>query len=126
MTETDRLLEPEPRGCCRRLLLLLLFELFHLGCCVLFNLLLGAGAFYLGLLMYTALGYLGLRFDAYLLAPSPDATTTPPTWSSCTNGMIRNGSRASASKRRVWAARCCFMTRTIAASRMRKPCRRWI
>lgn len=31
-------------------------------------LLLGAAAFYLGLFMYVALGYLGLRYDAYLLA----------------------------------------------------------
>lgn len=29
---------------------------------------LGAGAFYLGLMMYVALGYIGLRFDAFLLA----------------------------------------------------------
>lgn len=35
---------------------------------LLFALILGAGAFYLGLWMYTGLGYLGLRFDAFELA----------------------------------------------------------
>lgn len=35
---------------------------------LLLALLLGAGAFYLGLLMYVVLGYVGLRHDAYLLA----------------------------------------------------------
>jgi RsiW-degrading membrane proteinase PrsW (M82 family) len=35
---------------------------------LLLAMLLGAGAFYLGLFMYVALGYVGLRYDAFLLA----------------------------------------------------------